>query len=805
MASAIVTLTVLGLLMSPVRAIASSAQTIDVREQDLSAGGVKVDGFLDEPVWRRLLPQGELMVVAPDTLAEAQFKTQTRIFYTEDGLYVGIDAEQPSESLLPRLSSRDADINRDCVRFYLDPTGEGLYGYYFEVSLGGTLSDGTFLPESQLSPLWDGPWYGAAAASENGYQVEMFLPWSMMAMPDQSEARQMSFAVTRRVAHLDETWGWPALPESQPKFVSGFHAMQLGAIEPGRQLVLYPSTAVTRDRIKGTTVYRTGAEVYWRPSSNLQLTATLNPDFGAVESDDVIVNLTAFETYFPEKRPFFLEGSEIFITSPRAEVRGTDASRGARSVPNSFFLQPTTMLNTRRIGGAPVAPLIPNGATVADTELSQPTELYGAAKITGQNGNVRYGTLWASEEDVVFDAEDMSGNGLQLFQEGRDFGVVRAIYEKVSKGRQAVGFMSTLLRHTDSDARTHGVDLHYRSQDSRFIWDAQLFYSDLEQANGKGGYFDLNFIPKRGRLHRFSYDNLDKNLDINDLGFIRRNDVVTYRYTYSRTNSNNPSFRQTISNFTVSHETNQADRMVRSSLYYRNTLVFKNSNQFSTTALYRPPQWDDRTTKGNGDYRIDSGGVFELEYGTDTSLPFSSSLAVSAMREQLGDVTYSAKGGITYKPSDRLSFDLDFIYRDTNNWLIHLDGSLLGAYNAKHWQPSIAAELFITSKQQLRFSMQWVGINADAQSLYSAAAEDDLVQVTNGISSADFDFTISRLTAQIRYRWELAPLSDLFVVYTIGSNLPNRQDDGFGNLFRDSLTDRAVDRLVIKFRYRLNY
>jgi hypothetical protein len=130
---------------------------------------------------------------------------------------------------------------------------------------------------------------------------------------------------------------------------------------------------------------------------------------------------------------------------------------------------------------------------------------------------------------------------------------------------------------------------------------------------------------------------------------------------------------------------------------------------------------------------------------------------------------------------------------------------LLGAYNAKHWQPSIAAELFITSKQQLRFSMQWVGINADAQSLYSAAAEDDLVQVTNGISSADFDFTISRLTAQIRYRWELAPLSDLFVVYTIGSNLPNRQDDGFGNLFRDSLTDRAVDRLVIKFRYRLNY
>ncbi len=785
---------------------AQSAEVLHIAAEALSSTEIIIDGMLDEPVWSGLEGYDSMSVVAPDTLEKARYPTTTRIFYTEEGLYIGTQAQQPVETLLPRLSSRDGEVNRDGINFYLDPTGEGLYGYYFGVNLGGTLNDGTLLPERQLSRLWDGPWYGAARPSPNGYQVEMFLPWSMMAMPEQDGPRDMAFALTRRVAHIDETWGWPELPESKPDFVSSFQPMVLGNVRPGRQLVFYPFTAVTRDRIDGDTEYRAGADLFWRPTTDLQFTATLNPDFGAVESDDVIVNLTAFETYFPEKRSFFLEGSEIFITSPRSVIRGTDASKGARSVPNSFFLQPTTMLNTRRIGGAPRSPDIPEGLSIADTELSQRSELQGAVKVTGQKGAFRYGTLWASEEDVVFRAMDADMGEVKLQQSGRDFGVIRALYEADTTGRKAVGFMSTLVRYPDSDAITHGVDLHYRTPDSKVIWDAQLLYSDVSDVTGKGGYFDVNYIPRQGRLHRFSFDYLDDQLEINNLGFIRRNDVITYRYTYNRTNSDHPRYRQTFQGLTLSHETNTDDRVVRSSIYYRNTLVLENSSQFTTTALYRPPQWDDRTTKGNGDYRTSAGGILEFEYGTDTSRKISASFASSAMLEQLGGVTFSAKGGITYKPVDRLSFDLDFIYRRTDDWLIHLDSNVLGTYDARQWQPSVAAEFFITAKQQLRFSMQWVGIQADAQNLYRVPdGGGDLIRLTNGIAGPDYDFTISRLTAQLRYRWEIAPLSDLFIVYTRGSNLPNRGDDSFDQLFRDALTEPVVDRLVVKFRYRLSY
>ncbi|HEY5647189.1 MAG TPA: hypothetical protein VIS76_14660, partial [Pseudomonadales bacterium] len=106
-------------------------------------------------------------------------------------------------------------------------------------------------------------------------------------------------------------------------------------------------------------------------------------------------------------------------------------------------------------------------------------------------------------------------------------------------------------------------------------------------------------------------------------------------------------------------------------------------------------------------------------------------------------------------------------------------------------------------RQQLRFSMQWVGIQAAAQQLYRAPAEGgDLMPIGGPEQAEAADFTISRLAAQLRYRWEIAPLSDLFLVYTRGANLPNRGDDGMSDLFWDALNDPIVDRFVIKLRYR---
>ncbi|MBD3647241.1 MAG: hypothetical protein HUJ31_07255, partial [Pseudomonadales bacterium] len=178
---------------------------------------IRLDGRLDEPVWGRVQGYDNMIVIEPDVLEKPIYRTRTKLFYTDNGLYVGMEAEQPADSLLPRLSSRDQEINRDGTYFYLDTSGEGLYGLFFGGTLGGTLIDGTLLPERQMSTLWDGPWDGEAAETSYGYSTEMFLPWSMMSMPEISGRRKMGFSVTRQVAYLDAKWGWPALPTSQPR------------------------------------------------------------------------------------------------------------------------------------------------------------------------------------------------------------------------------------------------------------------------------------------------------------------------------------------------------------------------------------------------------------------------------------------------------------------------------------------------------------------------------------------------------------------------------------------------------------
>lgn len=772
---------------------------------------IHLDGRLDEPFWQQIPGVGSMQVVDPDTLEPAVHSTVTRLFYTERGLYVGIEAEQDPDTLIARLSSRDADVNRDGVVLFLDTSGQGQYGYFFGVSLGGTLLDGTLLPERQTSVLWDGAWVGEAAVTPTGYSVEMFLPWSMMTMPEGAQpGRTMAVAVTRRVAHLDEDWGWPALPGSQGRFISGFQPIELPALraESNRQFTFYPFASATQDRTRDELNSRVGADVYWRPNANMQLSATLYPDFGNVESDDVIVNLTAFETFYPEKRPFFLESNDIFITSPRSAVRGAGATTGARAVPNTFSLEPNTLLNTRRIGGAPRRPKIPDGVAVPDHELSQPTELYGAGKLTGQQGRLRYGMMLASEEDSVFRGIDAGGNEVHLEQDGRDFGVMRMLWEQGGEGRRAAGFMSTVASHPEQDAYTHGVDLHYVNAGRSLVGDVQLLHSRIEGETGYGGYADISYIPRQGMLHRFSFDYLDDRLDINDMGFLRRNDSALFRYTMNRQTSAAARFRNRVDNITMTYEENTSGRLVSASAYYRNTLTFHDSNQLNTTIIYRPARWEDRTSQGHGDYRVAEGGLFEIAYGTDSSRAVSASLGLNTLSEDLGHWSWLAKGGVTVNPVDRLSVDVNFMYRRANNWVVHLAGPTLGAYDAIHWQPGVDMNLFFTARQQLQFSFQWVGIKANANDLYRVPVDDGrLVRITDGIHGASpYDFRISRLTAQIRYRWEIAPLSDLFVVYTRGGNVTgDLVADDFGGLFRNALNNPVVDRLIVKLRYRFGF
>jgi len=762
---------------------------------------INLDGVLDDAIWADVPGFDGMTVIDPDTLTVPAHRTEAHYFYTEAGLYVGVKLEQPPETLVARMSGRDQSVNRDSFSITLDTSGQGLYGYWFQVNLGDSVSDGKVTPERRYSDEWDGPWRRATAVLPDGWGAEFFLPWSMMAMPRVDGPRELGFWSNRKVAYLNERWSTPALPFTGARFMSSLGRMRFDEVNSGRQLALFPYASYTYDGIDNSDEYRAGMDVFWRPSTNFQITATLNPDFGAVESDDVVVNLTAFETYFPEKRPFFVEGNEVFITTPRSRPPGS-GSGAARQTATTFTPTPTTLVNTRRIGAAPRLD-VPDGVDIAGVELARQTELIGAAKITGQQGGWRYGMMTAFEDDVRLHGEQ-AGQPVTLEQDGRDFGVARLLYETAGAGRRSIGYLGTIVRRPEDDAVVHGIDTHLLSRDGRFSWDTQLVASDVDDANGYGTYMDFSFVPNREWRHTLELDYSNDKLDVSDLGFIRRNDALggVYSMNYSTTQNliRLRSKRQTV---LVSYEQNGKGRMVRSGLFVRNSWTLLNSDELRTEFDYFPARWDDRNSFDNGSYRTEDRFVGEVAYGTATDKPVSMSALVGMRQEELGDWTFRAAAGITFKPSDRFSVDLDASYYRRHGWLVYQEDRNFTTFKATDWQPRLAVDFFVSARQQIRLTMQWAGIRADEQKFWRVPDGDGaLEQVSKAAGEPSDDFTISRLTAQLRYRWEIGPLSDLFVVYTRGSNLDNRTSDEFSDLFFDALENPVIDLLVLKVRYR---
>ena len=763
---------------------------------------IHMDGRLDEPIWAEVPGYDDMVLVEPDTLAAPRYRTVARYLYTDQGLYIGVWNEQPPETLIKRLSSRDDFINRDGWGITLDTSGEGLYGYWFNINLGGSVLDGKVAPERTFTREWDGAWHSATAELEDGWSLEAFLPWSMMTMPQDQGERVMGVYTNRKVAHIDERWGWPALPFTAARFMSALQPMKLPGVVPKRQFAVFPYTSTTMDAGRGEEGYQAGLDVFWRPSSNFQVTATAYPDFGAVESDDVVVNLTAQETWFPEKRLFFQEGNEIFTTSVRSRVYSGGGGSGARRSRSTFGRTPSAVLNTRRIGGAPIGIDVPDHVQVPGHERALPSDLLAAAKVTGQNGPLRYGMLTAFEDDPELRGELDDGTPVTIQGDGRNFGVARFLYERTGGSRRSIGYIGTLLDHPSVSARVHGVDAHHLSGNGKWSTDLQGLMSDVDGESGYGVWGDMQYTPRQGVTHRLALDYQDRKLDINDLGFLSRNDLYGGRYSLWLSRSDLPWLRRWSGGATVGRSLNHDGLDVSTGAFVYNTFTLHNRDQIRTTVNYFTPQWDDLESRGNGVYQVRSRLFVDVSYGTDSSRPFSWSVRLGRMEEQVKSAAHSLSAGFTYKPIDRFSLDFDLTRQQQDAWLLWQGDNNFATYAATTWAPRMAVDLFLTARQQFRMTMQWAAIRAEEREFWRIPeTQGRLVQV-NEDPTESAGFAISRLAAQLRYRWEIAPLSDLFVVYTRGSNLHDRVDDEFGDLLRDALSEPLVDVLVVKLRYR---
>lgn len=768
------------LVMDETATKAISLQRIDVADAD-----IVIDGSVDEVIWREQPLLGDYQVVEPDTLATPTYATELRMFYTDRGMYAAFNMEQPEDTLVQRHAPRDSfDVNRDTIGLNLDSSGSGRYGYWVTLALGDGQMDGTVLPERQYSREWDGVWYGATKRTEGGWSAEFFIPWSQMAMPKEDGTRRINFYSSRKVAHLNERYGWPGLPRSQPRFMSRWQPVKFDGVDPRQQWSLFPYASMTVDRV-GDNRSKAGLDLFWRPSTNFQATATLNPDFGSIESDNVDVNLTSQETFFPEKRLFFQEGQEIFATTGRTDSGG----------PNRL-----AVVNTRRIGGRPSAPGLPSSVALSRREALRPADLNGAVKATGQIGRIRYGVLGAIEDDTDFTADD----GNVYTQAGRDFGTARILYEdSINATYRGLGFVTTLVDHAESDAVVHAADFKYLSQSGKWNLEGQYLYSDRDESgDGNGATLDIEYAPRQGQKHSLALTDFEPGFNVNDLGFQVRDDLRFLNYSGEWIKSGLTRIRDMKLGGFYAYGKNDAGLEIRGGIGINLEFNRNNRHKVFASAAYFPARWEDRESFGNGTFRINDRSRFETSYETDTSRPLSVAVQVDYDGQDLYGGFIRTWGGLTWQPRTDLSMTLGVAHTDIDGWLLHQDGQDFTTFKGDRWQPDLAVDFYPSAKQQIRVVLQWVGIRAFEDRFFALQSDPGrLVEGPKPTGPSD-DFSISTLNFQVRYRWQIAPLSDLFIVYTKGdSRRPDLQ--GFSDLFQNSWQDPLGDQLVIKLRYRL--
>ncbi|MCX6138648.1 MAG: DUF5916 domain-containing protein [Ignavibacteriales bacterium] len=412
---------------------------------------ISIDGRLTEHTWLRSgfshLTQREPGQGEPGTE-----KTEVWIAYDDDAIYVAAKlSDRSPDSIIARPVRRDLVYGdpSDGMVFYLDPFHDHMTGYLFYVSAAGSMADGVIENDGRYELSWDGVWEGKARLCPEGYIVEMRIPFSQLRFKD-TTSQVWGVNVERYISRRNETDMIAYTPRNESGYVSRFpHLVGLEGLQPPSRLEVLPYVTAKAEYLQHQTndpfnpghryFPGTGVDVKIGLNTSLTLDGTINPDFGQVEVDPAVVNLTDVETSFQEKRPFFTEGVSIFRFGQTGSTM--NPSFGWNSVP---------LFYSRRIGRAPQRPSsdwpsfdfmnAPNG-----------TRILGAGKISGRIGNDwKIGMIHAVTNREFADLESSGLRSSLEIEPLTYYGVYRA-QRDFNDGRQGLGILSTYTNRNFSD------------------------------------------------------------------------------------------------------------------------------------------------------------------------------------------------------------------------------------------------------------------------------------------------------------------------------------------------------------------
>lgn len=825
----------------------------------VAPGDVRIDGVLDDAIWREAPVATGLVQQQPRAGAPESQRTEVRIAYDAQNVYVAARMHDTApDSIAVQLARRDVgDIYADWFYVGFDSFLDRRTAFVFAVSAAGQQFDLFQFNDAQDDVQWDAVWQSAVTRDAGGWSAELRIPLSQLRFTPPADGGPARWGVNfaRTLARAQETSFWNETPPDQPGVVSRFGDLTGldGLRAPAKlELVPYVRSQIETERVAAGDPFAravapgatAGLDLRYRLPAGLTLSGSVNPDFGQVEADPAVVNLTQFEVFFPERRPFFLEGNDIF------RFGSTVTSNDNTS---------TTFFYSRRIGRAPRAPL---GSDVAFADAPTQTPIDGALKISGKTSRgLSVGLLAAATEEVFARIQDTLGIPQSRPAEPGSAYLVSRLRQDFRQGNTVIGgFASGARRSLDDEvfrpllptnAVVAGADFEHAWQartwtvsgflagsrvqgDRRFITALQRSpvrqYQRPDQsvlgldtaATALGGHFGaLSVAKSAGRrvLASATYEETSPGFETNELGFQTRADFRTLSTAFIwRSPEQTARFRETFAGVFSTHSYNFAGNRIEERYAAALNLVWPNLWGVELEGSWSPTVFNDRLLRGGVLSRAVEQSRISATILSDSRHPVVASLAVGHRQDVSGefdrnvDLTLDLRPTpavrLRVTPSVRWQFDTDqyvtavadatspmpdgrrYVFGDIRqselNTTVRADWTFTPYLSLQLVaQPFVAAGRYdaykeFTTPGEFRFR-EYAPLVRDGRTV---TVDPDAAGPAPAFSFAEQDFTVRALRGNAVLRWEYRPGCTVFFVW-------QQQREGFDPAARLALADDA--------------
>ena len=736
---------------------------------------ISIDGVLDEKEWETARKIDTFYEVYPYSLREVDdYMTQVLILESKEGLYFGFKNYQPNETMRVMNHMRDQERSiSDKNGIVIDFNGDGVEGYNFFVSSSGSKGDGTVRNEKDRNWDWDADWETAATVDNGVWYTESFIPWTVASMKSQSgDIRKIKMAFYRMMMGIGKGVSTIKGSPFENLYLSVFNEYEVKNYS-GSKLDFFPYITVSEDIIGSDLLSKAGAEIFWKIDSSRQVNLTLNPDFGQVESDEVVVNFSAFETFYSDKRPFFAENNNLFDVSDRMH----------------------RIINTRRIGGRPDYDCSTYGdlEEYCEQNRADTSEIDFALKYT-QKGNIDFGVMSASERD-------------EKFSQGRDFYALRL---NTKSNNLKYGYLGTYVDKpvTGENAQVNSIDFLYLPSEIHRM-NGNFMHSNVNNQDGFGLTLGYAYNPNKDFSSGIGVNYYDDRLDLNDMGYLILNDRFMFngRTQFKRTSFSEGSIlRSRLFEIGYGSKFNVDSQRESSNFALKLENNYVNLSELKAEVFYRSTGRNTRITRGSKFSPFIKmpkgiGGYIDLTGPRRPTYIYGLRFERGRGSEHSPELGWGTKtrGYFKYMPVDNLSLSLMHQHADENQWLNWFNDNLLATFHRKQRTSVVEMEWFHNNVHELRIKAQMVAFTGrNPQALYgdlSGNLNPEIIDIA--------PITISELAFQVRYRYEIMPLSYLYIVYSKGGRVSMQDDeDGLFSLYRRPWNSPEKENFTVKLRYR---